>query len=325
MAEAFLTTQPGWAFATLRELRVRGETSRAVFYHRDSTLLLHGDAPSDLRTPAEVCGFLATGYRAGATDATAGLIRSLTKPGLRDRILALLPQADRAKLRRYRLSTEVWGRTSLQRNQLADAVRVSIERSLPRWQETTGAGLHIVCKADPQAALLGVQLYANLEASSGRPGSLRRHLAASLLMLAGATDGDCVLDPFAGSGTILKEAYHSFRNVTCFGADIDSEAVSEARAALGSHATVIHSSFDALDLATLPERLRLVANLPFGARFDRVPTARLLRFLEAIASRCDGIALLMSRTQARQIASRLGLDLHNVLVLGQRASIVHRG
>jgi hypothetical protein len=39
-AALFFTTQPGWAFATLAELRALGVRERAELWHRDSTLVL---------------------------------------------------------------------------------------------------------------------------------------------------------------------------------------------------------------------------------------------------------------------------------------------
>jgi hypothetical protein len=70
--------------------------------------------------------------------------------------------------------------------------------------------------------------------------------------------------------------------------------------------------------------LRLVSNLPFGVRYERVSTATLRRFLEAVSPQCDGIALLMARGQARQLARPLGLKIESVLVLGQPAAVAYR-
>ncbi len=52
MREMLLTTQPGWAFATLVELRGHGVRGQVPFYHRDSSLV--ASAGSSLVTPAEV-------------------------------------------------------------------------------------------------------------------------------------------------------------------------------------------------------------------------------------------------------------------------------
>ncbi len=58
----FLTTQPGWAFATLWELRGLGVADRVAFHHRDSSLLtpaVEGLDSERLLTPAAVHGSLA--------------------------------------------------------------------------------------------------------------------------------------------------------------------------------------------------------------------------------------------------------------------------
>ena len=56
-----LTTQPGWAFATLAEVRSLGVKSYLTFHHRDSSVLV-GNEPSliaeRLISPAAVFGCL---------------------------------------------------------------------------------------------------------------------------------------------------------------------------------------------------------------------------------------------------------------------------
>jgi hypothetical protein len=63
--------------------------------------------------------------------------------------------------------------------------------------------------------------------------------------------------------------------------------------------------------------------LPFGERFFQVESGRLLRFLDTVAPRLAGIALLMARDQAAGVADRLGLRVKNVIVLGQPAAITY--
>jgi hypothetical protein len=320
-----LTTQPGWAFATLRELERINYRGRVELYHHDSTILLPDAAsPGDLRTPESIYGCLSFTRAGAGADATDRLRRELDQPGLRDRILSLLPQAPKATPRRYSIDCELWGRTALQRNELADLVRLTMRRVLPQWRELPAGGLRLVCKADPDAALLGLQLYSNLEAAGLRPGSLRRHLAASLLAVAGVGDGDCVFDPFMGSGTILREARAGFEDVRVTGSDVDGEAVRLAQQALGEDAALSQRRFQELDAASLPEGFRLVSNLPFGVRFQSVPTVELARFLDAIESRCDGLTLLTARRQAQDLARSRDLRVQPVLVLGQPASVVYR-
>ena len=72
-----ITTQPGWAFATLSEIRaVSGEEGYVGFHHRDSTLVCNDGFPSvlqDLRTPAEVFGEVVSTSSRRGEDATRRL------------------------------------------------------------------------------------------------------------------------------------------------------------------------------------------------------------------------------------------------------------
>ena len=70
---------------------------------------------------------------------------------------------------------------------------------------------------------------------------------------------------------------------------------------------------------------RLVSNLPFGERFARVPTAKLLRFIAGLGLPPERMVLLTSRRQGMAMAPALGLRAKNVLLLGQPASILHGG
>jgi predicted RNA methylase len=321
--QLLLTTQPGWAFAIEAELRRRHLRTRGEAWHRDSTLVVESETlPPDLRTPAEVCGVIASAHARGVDDAAQALRLQIATSRLQQKLLGWAADAPRSGLRRYSLSCETWGRISLKRSELAEVLRQALRRELPRWKETSDGGLRLVCKADPEFAAAGLRLYANLDRTGIRAGALRRHLAASLLILAGVEDGDTIFDPFVGAGTILQEAAKVYRGLHCIGVDIDAEAVELARAAVGGHGSVIAESFTSLNLERLPSKLRLVSNLPFGARFERVPRPALTHFLSELRGRLEGVALLTARDQALDAARSLGVGMRNVLVLGQPAAIV---
>jgi 23S rRNA G2445 N2-methylase RlmL len=148
-------------------------------------------------------------------------------------------------------------------------------------------------------------------------------LASSLLMLAGVREGDAVIDPFMGTGTILEVAHELFGASMLIGADTDPDAHRRASERLqGQPARLYRESFASLFLGRLPRTLRLVSNLPFGERFAPVPTDDLLEFLARLLPLTSGVALLLGRPQAKEITARLRLRSKNVLVLGQPAAIV---
>jgi hypothetical protein len=332
----FLTTQPGWAFATLSELRRVGVTGYVPFFHRDSSLV--ADVPQGepaLWTPADVWGLLLAadapepagmgrwGGRPGdgGPDATARFSRDLDPRRLRS---ALARWLDLRRPGRYSVGSEVWGETALHRGTLRDLVHEALEVALPGWRSDPAGGIRFLCKADARAALLGVRLATNLSpGEGGRPGALREHLACALLEVAGAGPDGAVLDPFVGSGTILRAAWQRYGVRTCLGYDVDGDAVRLARASVRAPDTrLTNAPFTACDPGSIPPGTRLVSNLPFGARFREVPTGQLVRFLVRCQERLKAVALLLGREQGEALAGELGLARKNVLVLGQPASVL---
>jgi predicted RNA methylase len=321
----FLTTQPGWAFATLAELRARGVTAHVDFWHRDSTLVVPASevlSRRRLHTPADAHGTALAAKAKGAWDATAVLARSLRQGELQPLLWRWLVETKRTRMHRYSIGSEVWGDTAVRRRDLAAVVRGAMRVAFPRWREEAAGGLRLFCKADTRAALVGVQLYSNLETEPAMPGALREHLACGLLAVAGARRGDPVLDPFMGTGTILRAATRHYGAAELIGVEVDRASFRWASERLPAEGTrLLNASFEALDPATLPGGLRLVTNLPFGVRFGQAPTERLVAFLRAAGEKLAGAALLLSREQAAELAAALPLRQKNVLVLGQPAAI----
>ncbi|HEU0167182.1 MAG TPA: DNA methyltransferase [Chloroflexota bacterium] len=307
----------------MAELRRRAYEGHARFGHRDSTLVLD-DGPwrDELSTPADVCGLLAGTFTAEGRDATVALSRQIKADALKASVLEWLPALEEGHERQFWIATEVWGDTRLHRHALADQLRRVLAQAFPRWHESA-AGAHFVIKADEHAAFLALRLRANFAVGEDtRPGSLRPHLAAGLLALAGTDQGDAVLDPFMGTGTILRAAHDLFEANILIGADTDAEVYRRASERLANcPARLYRESFTSLSLEHLPSPLRLVSNLPFGERFEQVPTDDLLDFLGRVLPRATGVALLMSRAQAREVSRRTRLRVKNVLVLGQPAAI----
>ena len=101
--------------------------------------------------------------------------------------------------------------------------------------------------------------------------TLKPNVAFAMLQLAGVKDGDTILDPFTGSGTIVLEAMEVFPNVKCYGLDRSGAAVKGATAnaeAAGlskrvdfvqGNARLLHKSYDfKFD--------HIVSNLPWGLK-----------------------------------------------------------
>ncbi len=275
-------------------------------------------------TPATVHGALAISRKGKRGDATTVLRRRLDAASFKDDVVAWLPLAERGPIRSYSVQTESWGDTKLSRREITGLIEAAVQERFPRWRRSSGNGLRFYCKADPGTAILGLQLYSNLDREGGLPGALRWHLGCGLLTLADAGPDTPVFDPFMGTGTILKAAREEFGVAYCVGLEIDEQTFGVARRDLDvPGVSLANESFEVFDPGSLPEGTRLASNVPFGVRFPEVSTDKLLGTIAAGRIDASRIALLMSRRQAREVAKALRLRSKNVLVLGQPAGIVY--
>ncbi len=323
--EWYLTTQPGWTMASSWELRTRGIDGQVTSCHRDSTLLAALPLPHDqLLTPASVFGCLLDANATGTEDATVVFARRLEPEALKTAALTWLTHVKGPRRRSYCILSEVYGETASTRKTLATAVGMALRHAFPHWKRTAADGLRFSCTADPQTALLGLQLYTNLSRhTEGREGTLRDHLACGLLVLARVQPQDVVLDPFMGTGTILRMAATRFKVRSCMGLEIDPRVYALAQEQLaGTDAKLVQGSYERIHRAQVPKRVKVVSNLPFGVKFPRIPTDSLVQFLFRELEP-EAVSLLMSRDQAKAFRTIGGLAMKNVLVLGQPASIVY--
>ena len=286
-----ITTQPGWAFATLSELRAADAGVGYVsFHHRDSTLVCDDEfstASGSLRTPAEVFGKVVSARSRPGEDATRRLVRLMRPAAVKRAVLDLLPDVKGTRPRRYSIACETLGRTSVRRQDLAQQVEQVFRTAFPGWRRSSDHAVRIFCKADPAFAFVGVQLHSNLgDDDSGRPGALRRHLACGLLQLAGVDEDSLVIDPFMGTGAILQAALRSYQVRAAVGFEVDPAAcdIAERRLA-GANVSIIRASYETMDLEFIDSRTRIVTNIPFGSRFERVNTEKLVPVLTCLLGR----------------------------------------
>ena len=320
----FITTQPGWTFTTVAELRERGHNYRFPFFHRDSSLLSPYESTlvrDPLLTPAEVIGAILITQSSRHRDATELLLRQLSSTKVKRQTLDLIAQASGGRSRRYSIIVEAHGRTSHRRAEIVSVITDTVAQAFPNWRRDP-QGLRFVCKTDPEMAAFGVQLNSNLGDNTNRPGSLRSHLAASILTLARVKEGDCVFDPFMGTGTILEVARNVF-GAHVSGLEVDESAFSMASSRLGPELNLQNESFRGTQVDALPTGTKIVSNLPFGKQFPEARTDHLLAFLTRCRDAGIGLTLLMPREQAQIVSDAFHLKRKNVLVLGQPAALIY--
>jgi len=101
-----------------------------------------------------------------------------------------------------------------------------------------------------------------------REGSLPPTIAAAMAFLANPRDGEMVLDPVCGSGTLLAEVHAYAPAAHLIGIDSDTGAINAARRNLGHVEGIRLSTGDARATGLPAGSIGLfVANLPFGKQF----------------------------------------------------------
>ena len=178
----------------------------------------------------------------------------------------------------YRVIGRILSERDFLRTTLRDALSAHIGRQRPRWVAADPGQLEFwVLEVRTSHFVLCLRLTGGAFRQRGgrreeRPGALRPSVAAAMVLLAGTADEAATfLDPCCGSGTILAEGLAAgWRDVR--GCDIDPQAVRIARRNVPS-ANVTRGDARRIPLPAGGVGA-LVANLPFGVRYDIPGDAR---------------------------------------------------
>jgi tRNA (guanine6-N2)-methyltransferase len=165
------------------------------------------------------------------------------------------------------------------RNYSADEIKSAVAAGVTSnfdWTYTPDdrqADLNIRIFIEHEIAYVGLRLsksplHERSYKQSQRPGSLKPPVAAAMLRLVEVTEGMSLIDPCCGAGTILIEGAQL--GAVCVGGDIDTEAVTAARAnADAARVTIDVRAWDVQSLP-LPDQSveRVVTNLPWGRQIQ---------------------------------------------------------
>jgi predicted RNA methylase len=159
-----------------------------------------------------------------------------------------------------------------------------------------------------------------------RPGSLPPTIAAAMAFLGHPSDGDVVLDPVCGSGSLLAEAHRLAPAARLLGFDIDPAAIAVAKRNL-VQTDVVLTCGDGRRTGLAPGSVSLLlANLPFGKQFgERSENAALYAALIEEMRRIGRPgwrAVLLSSDEGALRAALAGLAVERefrVQVRGERA------
>lgn len=177
-------------------------------------------------------------------------------------------------LKNLRVTTSVFGKQNYSRYEMEDRVGNIISKRLGlNYLNSTNLDTQnaLWCRfhISENKGILGFRfrqtpLHRRFWRTQGIAGALHPPIAAAMAFLADLQPGQCVLDPFAGSGTLLIEAGLQNNALSLNGCDISQQSIDCAL----HHAEVTQISLNLKNLdsshAVLQKVDRLISNPPWG-------------------------------------------------------------
>lgn len=176
----------------------------------------------------------------------------------------------------YSLTANFVGKRNYSVPEIKTALMQGIEQRYPHWHyvdDDTDAVLNLRLFIEHEQGILGMRigerpLHRRAYKQSHLPGSLKPPVAAAMLMLGGFQQGQMLLDPFCGSGTIPIEA--GLMGLQAVGSDLSAEALAYAQQ--NAHEAKLSGAWLQSDATRLPlsaQRLDgIVTNLPWGRQIE---------------------------------------------------------
>ncbi len=154
--------------------------------------------------------------------------------------------------------------------------------------------VNVVCDIVGSKCYVGVQLtreslHKRFERPFNHPAAIKAPLAYGMLKIAEVKDGDVMLDPFCGGGTILIEAAQIWDGrIMILGSDINSRFLEGAMMNIKAAGVEEHVSLKIADARRLDEFYdakvdKIVTNPPYGVRLGREKNLKKL-YLEFLNS-----------------------------------------
>jgi tRNA G10 N-methylase Trm11 len=169
----------------------------------------------------------------------------------------------------------------VRRRYIADRVSTLIASHFPRWRRADPAAVELWGFYVDQVLHLGFRLSDNRMRYRGREpalrkGALRPTIAAAVVHIADPQQGELVVDPMCGTGTILQEGLLRNPDAQYLGGDAAAEAVALAASSLSAERIPV-LRWDATNLPLRPESVHcVVCNLPFGKQYSTRTDHRVL-------------------------------------------------
>ena len=161
----------------------------------------------------------------------------------------------------------------VRRKQIAACINEAVGSRFRKWKRSDPAAVELWGFYARETLHLGVRLsdekmrYRGQEPPERR-GALRPTVAAALVYLADPADGELIVDPMCGSGSILREGVAFNKHARYVGGDIAGDAAAESAVSLAGKGVDVRE-WDARDLPLEPATVDcFICNLPFGRQYS---------------------------------------------------------
>lgn len=233
----FARVTAGLEQITWQEIEQQTGATFVGFGHRRIDFFYEG-APADLlalKSVDDVYLFVAQLEGFDRTRASLRLFNQLNHVDFTPALETLATIRELSNPPTYAITASHLGKRNYSRYDVEDTIHITLFQVLPwrfipnRPDEETQHDIDLRVLIEEDWALIGIRLSAvplhrRPYKTASRPGSLKAPVAFCLAMLANIQEGDAVLDPTCGAGTILIEAANLTKGALV-GIDIEAEAI----------------------------------------------------------------------------------------------------
>jgi len=264
-----------------KELSVCNPQNLRVLSLRNYDLLLFGSKPPEIDGMtrlrlAEDCFHMMGNPQRIETKSDVGRLHALVTPDAIQRGLSYKNQLFKPRKPKsitYNCFIKQDEDREVNRKLIADTVCSLVGSRFSGWKRSDPAAIELWGFYLEQKLYLGFRLSDNRMRYRGqepaeREGALRPTIAAALAYLADPKEGELVVDPMCGTGTILAEAAFRSAEARIIGGDLEEDAVNICADRFRNRAIQVHQ-WDARKLP-LPDQSVdcFLCNLPFGKQFS---------------------------------------------------------
>jgi len=269
------TTNPGIEDIAIRELKENFRVEASVFHNLPGKLIAEIDEKEigrvfSLRSIYHAIKYLKTFEIRMNDEGLLDIYRNLKEIEIEE-----LKNAST-----FRVTSQRIGDHSFTSVQVQKYAGQAIMEKYSKKVDLENFDVNVICDVIGSKCYVGIQLtreslHKRFERPFNHPAAIKAPLAYGMLRMAEVRDGDVILDPFCGGGTILIEAAQIWDGrIKILGSDINSRFLEGARSNIEAAKVGKYVSLKIADARRLEEYYdvkvdKIVTNPPYGVRLGK--------------------------------------------------------